>query len=540
MRKDFQRFKYKKVAFSTSFFSCALVLLCVMFFVAPSQGQTVLAHDVRTSSPTMVLNMGANTCDNIPSLMYGVAQIRNLSGATNNGYISSESCFINTHSNSSAYKNRWFRVQIPSGSSIRGLYFQSTTAGVTPQPTSSANLRTAYVNVYTNTTTCTPQLVCGLRFSNHVTDIRATAPHIRTVSTSRVDVLPGNTYWVEVWTTSMSTDPNYNFDIHVVPLGPRPSNDVCANATSYTNNQLGCNLGANPACNAYIPSCWFTLENSTFYYFTSPGNPFQITIDNVECVGGGNDMQASIFRATPGNCGTNLTSGNQVACHVFTGSYTFNINNGDPPGTTYIIWFDGNAGANCKWNINVLPVELTDLKVKCDNESALISWTTASETNNDYFTIERSANGKEFSMIGIISGNGNANYFTNYNYTDETPLPGYSYYRLSQTDYDGTTEIFDAVAFSNDCKEHLFSVHLYPNPVTDNEMTLEMNMRTESQTDIYIVNNMGKTVSTAYSGIFLEKGSNDLIIPVDDLTGGVYCLIVNVGGNVKHFTFVKQ
>jgi len=71
-------------------------------------------------------------------------------------------------------------------------------------------------------------------------------------------------------------------------------------------------------------------------------------------------------------------------------------------------------------------------------------------------------------------------------------------------------------------------------------LTLEMNLRTENYSDIYIVNTMGKIISTVYSGIFLGKGSHDMVIPVDDLTSGVYCLIVNVGGNVKHFTFVKQ
>ena len=502
---------------------------------------TLTAINTRGTSPILTLDMGANVCDDIPNLKAGKMQIRNLSSATMNDYISAQTCFLNSHNGSTTtYKNHWFRVQIPAGSDIRGLYFYSSTAGVTPQPTSGTNLRSAYINVYTNTSTCTPQLVCGDRFTNHIVGIWSSSPHLRSVATPRVDVLPGNTYFVEIWTTSFSTDPNYNFDIFVVPLGARPTNDECAGATQYTNNQLGCNLGAYPACNSYIPSCWFTLENSTFYYFTSTENPFQVTIDNVECVGGGNDMQASIFRATPGNCSTNLTALNEVACHVFTGTYTFTVNNGDPPGTTYVIWFDGNAGANCKWNINVLPVELTDMKVKCEGENALVSWTTASETNNNYFTIQRSSDGKDFHTIGTVNGSGTTNQYTSYGFEDENPLAGISYYRLSQTDYDGTTETFDVLAFNNDCKEHLFSVHLYPNPVTDNQLTLEMNLRTENYSDIYIVNTMGKIISTVYSGIFLGKGSHDMVIPVDDLTSGVYCLIVNVGGNVKHFTFVKQ
>jgi hypothetical protein len=65
-------------------------------------------------------------------------------------------------------------------------------------------------------------------------------------------------------------------------------------------------------------------------------------------------------------------------------------------------------------------------------------WATASETNNDYFTVERSADAIDFQPVGIVDGSGQSNALIQYDFTDAEPLPGLSYYRLKQTDFDGS------------------------------------------------------------------------------------------------------
>ena len=69
-------------------------------------------------------------------------------------------------------------------------------------------------------------------------------------------------------------------------------------------------------------------------------------------------------------------------------------------------------------------------------------WATASERNNDHFTVERSTDGEQFAAIGTVQGTGSSSQVLQYTFIDETPLIGAAYYRLRQTDFDG------AVSFS--------------------------------------------------------------------------------------------
>lgn len=88
-------------------------------------------------------------------------------------------------------------------------------------------------------------------------------------------------------------------------------------------------------------------------------------------------------------------------------------------------------------NISSLPVHLIEFQTECTDESTFIKWTTASEKNNDYFTIERSYNGLNFEAIAHIEGAGNSNDLMRYVYEDVL-FPTTVYYRLKQTDFDGT------------------------------------------------------------------------------------------------------
>jgi hypothetical protein len=386
----------------------ALTLSNEIFAQAGHFGTVIATNSRDASTPTLTLT-APNTCIDVGNLKSGRIQVRNLSGRTANNYINSQSCF--TIGSLASNRNVWVNVTIPAGSGVTGLYFYSSTAGVAPQPLTSTNLRSAIIQIYNNNT-CAPALHCGSTWSNAITDIRIAAPHIRSVGTERMDVVPGNTYRIEISTTTFSTDPNYNFDVFVVPLGPVPTNTNCANAIPFTN-QIACNLGAKAACNTNIPNCAFTLENSVFYSFVKPGpGPFEISITDVSCEGGGNDLQTAIYLASTANCNTQLnTVGNQIANQCFSGSYTYTINNADPPGTEYIIWFDGNAGAACTWGIEVVaPCEPPTINLAsvsgstCENEPVTISGNTFGGGTN---TVTFSHNGN-----GTITSSVNATPFS--------------------------------------------------------------------------------------------------------------------------------
>jgi hypothetical protein len=76
----------------------------------------------------------------------------------------------------------------------------------------------------------------------------------------------------------------------------------------------------------------------------------------------------------------------------------------------------------------------------------VLEWATGSEINNDFFTIERSLDVEHAEIIGYLDGAGNSTQTLWYSFVDQNPLPGISYYRLKQTDFDGKFEYFDWVA----------------------------------------------------------------------------------------------
>jgi hypothetical protein len=95
----------------------------------------------------------------------------------------------------------------------------------------------------------------------------------------------------------------------------------------------------------------------------------------------------------------------------------------------------------------VLPITLSSFTAeKYKGDDVIIRWTTSSEINNDYFVIEKSANGKDFSELSTVDGAGNSTSNLYYNVTDDRPFNPVSYYRLKQVDYDGTTTYSNIVA----------------------------------------------------------------------------------------------
>jgi hypothetical protein len=89
---------------------------------------------------------------------------------------------------------------------------------------------------------------------------------------------------------------------------------------------------------------------------------------------------------------------------------------------------------------NPLPIELIAFSAHRIEGQVLLSWSTASETNNDFFTLERSHDTRHAEVIATLPGAGNSNQTLHYHFTDIFPLEGISYYRLKQTDFDGSYE----------------------------------------------------------------------------------------------------
>ncbi|MDX2003582.1 MAG: T9SS type A sorting domain-containing protein [Chitinophagales bacterium] len=115
-----------------------------------------------------------------------------------------------------------------------------------------------------------------------------------------------------------------------------------------------------------------------------------------------------------------------------------------------------------------LPVEVVSFEGKADGEQVVLNWVTATEIQNDYFTIERSADGKEFEAIAQVDGAGNSTILAQYIAYDKQPIEGTAYYRLKQTDFDGQSEYKGLIAVTSQKVAVAPEVSIYPNPTTTN------------------------------------------------------------------------
>jgi len=123
--------------------------------------------------------------------------------------------------------------------------------------------------------------------------------------------------------------------------------------------------------------------------------------------------------------------------------------------------------ASTNATLNPLPIELLSFDAqKQDEQSVLVSWTTVTETDNDYFEVQRSTNGEDFEVIAIVDGAGTSTEILNYEQVDDGPSAGWNYYRLKQVDFDGASSLSETRQVWFDAAEVAdASIDVWPNPV---------------------------------------------------------------------------
>ena len=178
-----------------------------------------------------------------------------------------------------------------------------------------------------------------------------------------------------------------------------------------------------------------------------------------------------------------------------------------------------------------LPVTLLDFSAKAAERSVRLTWHTSAETDNDYFAIERSADGRAFDEVGRLRGMGTSQESTPYVFSDPKPLPGRSYYRLRQVDFDGTTEYFGPIAvyFSGADRDR---IKLYPTPATD-RVILEGVLA--AGTDLSLFDASGHLLRSWR----LAEATGRRELPLVDLPPGVYLLRATMDGTVITLRVVK-
>lgn len=203
-------------------------------------------------------------------------------------------------------------------------------------------------------------------------------------------------------------------------------------------------------------------------------------------------------------------------------------------GEVYILLIDNfssdNTPFDLNWNLQggatldcaVLPVEMLNFTGQRVNRENLLEWQTASETNADYFAVERSDNARDFETIGQVPATGNSNTVRNYSYADDYSAEN-MYYRLKQVDFDGEFEYFGPVAIHINPSGIVID-DPFPNPANGDWINLNVFTPHSKEFIVDIQDMTGRLMKSETHQ--LERGSQLLRIDLSNCATGIYHLSV--------------
>jgi hypothetical protein len=175
---------------------------------------------------------------------------------------------------------------------------------------------------------------------------------------------------------------------------------------------------------------------------------------------------------------------------------------------------------------NPLPVELLSFTAKLDGGQVLLDWNTASELDNDYFTIDKTKDTHKFAEVARVKGAGTTNLASVYATIDKTPYTGVSYYRLRQTDFDGRVTDMGMVAVNNSGGTETETLIVFPNPAQG--VALNVNLRGYGTGEPVALDLRDAKGQTMLSRTLETENTGELIYAIDtaSLSPGVYVLTV--------------
>lgn len=169
-----------------------------------------------------------------------------------------------------------------------------------------------------------------------------------------------------------------------------------------------------------------------------------------------------------------------------------------------------------------LPIELIYFKGEVIGEIVQLTWKTASELNNDFFSVERSSDAEVWEELMQVAGAGSSNRTSNYQVQDDRPISGTSYYRLKQTDFDGHFEFSPIVSVNFEGKSALM---VSPNPSTG-LFTIYNIQLVSDQVRLY--NGLGQKLN-----ISINKSNSGITLDLSTLPSGIYFLQISIGSSLQ-------
>ena len=291
-------------------------------------------------------------------------------------------------------------------------------------------------------------------------------------------------------------------------------------------------LNANGGGGAFFDAAKVVGGNSTDYFGTAP-NLTGGTITDTDVFGTGSSMTYAVNNGGGANQGIEMvfdfaalgiSSANTIEAFAFVVSATGFFSDVTVPGNVSIgspgfnADFSTLGGGNYHSTAANLPVELTAFTATPTTNAINLNWTTASEIDNDYFVVEKSINGRDFRAIGQVEGMGSTTQTTEYNFSDNDPIQGVSYYRLKQVDFDSDVEYSQVLPVRYN---RTIAVSLFPNPTSD-VLNINFESRANGQGTFQLLNANGRVVKEWTQAIV--AGDNIIRTDVSRLPSGVYAI----------------
>jgi hypothetical protein len=257
--------------------------------------------------------------------------------------------------------------------------------------------------------------------------------------------------------------------------------------------------------NIFIRYTTNSFSTSSFVLMTCTGTSCTGTIP-AEDVGSSADHQIYILSTTLGSGSITHSNADLV---------TINFNN--------------NSNAN--YQMSILPISLTHFSATPKADRIELNWATASEQNNDYMAVEKSAEGRRWEEIGRVAGAGTTTLPQSYTLSDDKPLPGLNYYRLRQVDFDGRFEYHKTIAvdFNGGLSGGL---HLFPSPAKDH-LNVTLPAAAQQDSELWLLDAQGRILQRRV----VPQGGAQAVFEVSALPEGVY--FVRMQGDVRSFRFVR-
>jgi hypothetical protein len=169
----------------------------------------------------------------------------------------------------------------------------------------------------------------------------------------------------------------------------------------------------------------------------------------------------------------------------------------------------------------ILPIELLNFDAECKNKNIYLNWTTASETNNDYFEIYRSIDAENYTRIAQIKGHGTTSYTNHYTFIDDKAPSGLIYYQLKQIDFNRKNQFYNPIYINNSCASVTNNwFNISPNPSNGNSIQLKYSVLMSEALKIKLINMLGQVVFE--NPIHLSPENNSINIELSQIPAGAY------------------